>query len=260
MRTFFSSYPWRQVCFADDDPDARADSVADVVLQGMELFIPSSVVPVGGKSQPWFGQSCREASRTKQDCYQAWTEARAARDPHVKHLKKMYNSASRSFKKKISEAKSEFINRIGKKLTHYPSGTRAFWSLAKAIQGNFCRSSFPPLRRSDDTLAHTAKEKAETLATLFASNSTLDDQGKVPPTILCSNSTMCEVKFTQSAVRKALLSLDTHKSNGPDGIPAIVLKTCAPELAPVINASGKLMMVQREEYDVDEDNNPVSTT
>lgn len=26
----------------------------------------------------------------------------------------------------------------------------------------------------------------------------------------------------------------------------------------VINASGKLMMVQREEYDVDEDNNPVS--
>lgn len=30
-------------------------------------------------------------------------------------------------------------------------------------------------------------------------------------------------------------------------------------LLQVINASGKLMMVQREEYDVDEDNNPVST-
>lgn len=26
----------------------------------------------------------------------------------------------------------------------------------------------------------------------------------------------------------------------------------------VLNASGRLMMVQREEYDVDEDNNPVS--
>ncbi|CAG4907437.1 unnamed protein product [Colias eurytheme] len=112
MRAFFSSYPWRQVCFAEEDPDACADYVADVVLQGMELFIPSSVVPVGGKSQPWFGQSCRKASQLKQDCYQAWTEARVAQDPEAKHLKKMYNSASRSFKREISVAKSEFINRI----------------------------------------------------------------------------------------------------------------------------------------------------
>ncbi|XP_045509327.1 uncharacterized protein LOC123704883 [Colias croceus] len=118
MRTFFSSYPWRQVCFADEDPDACADCVADVVLQGMELFIPNSVVPVGGKSQPWFGQSCREASRTKPDRYRNWAEALAAEDPEAKHLKKLYNSASRSLKRKIAEAKSSFINRIGKKLTH----------------------------------------------------------------------------------------------------------------------------------------------
>lgn len=33
-----------------DDPSADANSVADVVLQGMELFVPSFMVPIGGKS------------------------------------------------------------------------------------------------------------------------------------------------------------------------------------------------------------------
>lgn len=33
----------------------RADTIAEVVLQGMELFSPFSTVPIGGKSQPWFG-------------------------------------------------------------------------------------------------------------------------------------------------------------------------------------------------------------
>ncbi|CAG5011737.1 unnamed protein product [Parnassius apollo] len=61
MRSFFASYPWGRVCFSLDDPNVVADSVADVALQGMELFIPSSVVPIRGKSQPWFGLSCKIA-------------------------------------------------------------------------------------------------------------------------------------------------------------------------------------------------------
>ena len=43
------------------------------------------------------------------------------------------------------------------------------------------------------------------------------------------------VKFSTRKVRQTLLPLDTSKPKGPDGIPAIVLKTCAPELAPILN-------------------------
>ncbi|XP_063540969.1 uncharacterized protein LOC134749894 [Cydia strobilella] len=234
MRSFFASYPWRQVCFTPDDPNVVADSVADVVLQGMELFIPSSVVPVGGKSQPWFGRFCKEASRRKQECYQAWVDAAAVRDVKTSALKKKFNFASRSFKRVIARAKSLHIGRIGEKLERLPSGTRAFWSLAKAIQGNFCTPSFPPLHTENDSLAHDAKDKADLLGKLFASNSTLDDGGNAPPTIPRCESYMPDVRFKQSSVRKALLSLVTHKSSGPDGIPAVVLKMCAPELAPVL--------------------------
>ena len=43
--------------------------------------------------------------------------------------------------------------------------------------------------------------------------------------------TMSPIKFSTREVRQTLLQLDTSKSKGPDGIPAIVVKTCAPELA-----------------------------
>ena len=46
---------------------------------------------------------------------------------------------------------------------------------------------------------------------------------------------MSATRFSRRKVRKALLQLNTFKSSGPDGIPAIVLKSCAPELAPVLN-------------------------
>ncbi|XP_013173125.1 PREDICTED: RNA-directed DNA polymerase from mobile element jockey-like, partial [Papilio xuthus] len=234
MRSFFASYPWERVCFKLDDPDAVAVSVSDVVLQGMELFIPSSVVPIGGNTRPWFGQSCKLAARYKQDCYRAWAEASAARDVNTSLLKKKYNFASRSFKRVIAKAKSEHVASIGERLVRLPSGTRAFWSLAKAVQGNFCKPSLPSLRRGDDTLAHTAKEKADLLGSLFASNSTLEDKGCSPPKILCGETFMPEIQFRQRLVRKVLQSLDVNKSSGPDGIPPIVLRTCAPELAPVL--------------------------
>ncbi|CAH2267191.1 jg2924 [Pararge aegeria aegeria] len=153
---------------------------------------------------------------------------------HIRGRSFDFNAASRTYKKAITSARLRHIDRIGQRLVKMPSGTRAFWSLSKAIQGNFCRSTFPPLRKPDDTLAHTAQEKAEILCTLFASNSSLNDGGRTPPSIPRCLSSLCDIRFTQSYVRKALFSLDVNKASGPDGIPAVVLKTCAPELTPVL--------------------------
>lgn len=240
LREFFASYPWRQLCFSSDDPSVCADTVADVLLQGMACFIPNSVVPVGGKARPWFDKSCAEDSKRKRESYLAYTAAQVDRNPNASNLKKEYNAASRAFKRRISRAKFKHISKIGEKLTGFPSGSRAFWSLAKAVQGNFCRSSFPPLRKPDDELVYDAKDKADLLACLFASNSTLDDGGETPPTIPRWESSMPEIRITQKDVRRALLSLDTRKASGPDNIPAIMLKVCAPELVPILTRLFKM--------------------
>ncbi|XP_063636069.1 uncharacterized protein LOC134806671 [Cydia splendana] len=231
LREFYASYPWGQLCFSSDDLDNCAKFVADTILLGMECFVPSTLVRVGNRSQPWFGRACAEARKSKEEAYQAWAAARQVNDRNCSELKKRLNAATRSCKKRIVAAKFEHTRRIGEILVSQPSGSRTFWSLAKAVQGNFCRVSLPSLHKPDDSLAHSAKEKADLLCSLFASNSTLDDGGNTPPTIpQCEYSTrMPEVRFTQSAVRRALFALDVKKSSGPDGIPAVVLKTCAPE-------------------------------
>ena len=46
---------------------------------------------------------------------------------------------------------------------------------------------------------------------------------------------MSPIKFSTRKVWKVLLQLNNSKSGGPDGIPATVLKLCAPELTPVLN-------------------------
>lgn len=234
LREFFSSYPWLQLCFASVDPSICADSIADVVLQGMECFIPNSRVRVGGRSQPWFNRSCADAAKAKRAAYKTWAAASMGKDPKTDELKKRLNAASRLAKKTAKRARCAHISRIGEQLASYPSGSRAFWSLAKAAEGNFCRSALPPLRKPDDSLAHSAKEKADIFGSLFASNSTLDDGGAVPPSLSNCECSMQEIRITQAAVRKVLWTLDERKSSGPDGIPAIVLKKCAPELSPVL--------------------------
>ncbi|XP_062528539.1 uncharacterized protein LOC134200191 [Bombyx mori] len=210
LREFYASYPWGRFCFSSADPDVCADRLKDVVLQGMELFIPSSEVPVGGRSRPWYNNASRDAAHLKRSAYVAWDDARRRRDPNISEERRKYNAASRSYKKVIARAKSEHVARIGERLKSYPSGSRAFWSLAKAAEGNFCRSSLPPLRKSDDSLAHSAKEKADLLVKLFASNSTVDDGGATPPNILRCDSSLPEICFTQCAVRRELRLLDVH--------------------------------------------------
>ncbi|CAH1979320.1 unnamed protein product [Acanthoscelides obtectus] len=85
-------------------------------------------------------------------------------------------------------------------------------------------------------LPFDSKAKAEVLAKIFAANSTMDVPTNAQvPSIQRVPHTMREVTFRHKTVRRVLLSLDINKASGPDLIPAIVLKRCAAELAPVLS-------------------------
>ena len=92
---------------------------------------------------------------------------------------------------------------------------------------------FPSIKNTSGSSSCTPSSKANLFASTFTSN--LDDKKSQPPLYPTSTVTMSPIKFSTSKVRKDLLQLNTSKSSGPDGIPAIVLKSCAPELAPVLN-------------------------
>ncbi|KAJ8736918.1 hypothetical protein PYW07_000189 [Mythimna separata] len=230
MRHFFASYPWQQVCFSSEDPSSCADAISDVVRQAMEYYIPYSDVPVGGSAHPWFNADCAEAEKRKHSAFLAWADARDRKAPDLSSKKRGFNHAAKSYKKALRRARFDRITHIGKKLSAQPSGSRAFWSLAKSVEANFCRPTLPPLVKPDGTLAHTAREKAGLFASLFAHNSRLDTSRATPPSLPHCDSSMSEVRIRNKEVLRALCRLDVNKASGPDGVPAIVLKACAPEL------------------------------
>ncbi|XP_045501381.1 uncharacterized protein LOC123698680 [Colias croceus] len=242
MRNFFAAYPWRQVCFSTNDPSSCADNVIDIIRQGMEYFIPFSDVHIDDKARPWFNADCATAERNKQRAYQAWADARIRKAPDLHEKKKIFNKAAKLSKKALKKARFDHIRHIGHKLTSYPAGSKAFWSLAKVVESNFSRPSIPPLQKPDGTLAHSAKEKAETFAKLFAENSRLDSMNKTPPSIPNCGSVMPDISIRQKDVLHIMRNLDVNKASGPDGIPAIVLRTCAPELSPVLTRLFRLSL------------------
>ena len=243
MRSFFACYPWQPTCFSSSDASLCADAVTDVLRQGMEYYIPFSDVTMSGEARPWFGAECNRADALKHAAYLAWVDARTRKTNDVSQRKRAFNRAAKSCKKVLRRARFDHISRIGNKLASYPAGSKAFWSLAKSVESNFCRPSLPPLLRPDGSLAHSAEEKANLFASLFAESSRLDPGGARPPTSLVEcESSMPNLRIHQKDVRRVLRNLDVNKASGPDGIPAIVLKTCAPELSPILTRLFRLSL------------------
>lgn len=247
MRHFFASYPWRQVCFSSNDPSSSADAIVEVIRQGMEYFIPFSDVPHGHNARPWFNTDCASAEARKESAYQAWVRARDCneRARRVRAKKKAFNSAAKRCKKVIRKARFDHVSRIGARLASYPAGSKQFWSLSKSVESNFCRPTLPPMLRPDGTLAHTATEKANLFASLFAGNSRLDANRANPPTLPHCGAFMPSITIHTKEVRKALQNLDVNKASGPDGIPARLLRVCAPELSPVLTRLYRLSLLTR---------------
>ena len=94
---------------------------------------------------------------------------------------------------------------------------------------------FSTAKNNSGSSSCTPSSKSNLLTSTFASNSNLDDQDFRPTLYPTSTITMSPIKYSTRKVRKVLLRLNTSKSSGPDGIPAIVLKSCAPGLTPVLN-------------------------
>ena len=82
-------------------------------------------------------------------------------------------------------------------------------------------------------MAHDSLDKADFFASHFAASSTIDNSYDKTPLNYPTSSVEMPT-FSTRKVRHALQRLKINKSPGPDKIPAIILKHCAAELAPIL--------------------------
>ena len=222
MRTFYSSYPWVPGCFSSDDLSTCIAALAKVILYGMELYIPSTVVPIGSKSQPWFDTSCKRAVFNKCKAYEIWAEALVTK---VKATKRKYNWTSRYFKWQIAKAIISPKSARSLRATcpeHISFGHSQRRRLVTLARLRFCHYA-------QEMTSWSIRRKRKPIS-LVASNSTLDCLGTTPPTIPRCQGSMLEVNFSQKTVRQALSSLNIQNSSGPDGISPLVLHSSTPDL------------------------------
>ena len=192
----------------------------------MDLFIPSSYKP-GKKSSPkWFNSQCAKAVQHKNHRFQQWKLHQTT------HSRALFLQARNLCSKTINHAKSSFVKRINNNIASCQIGSRSFCRSCLIILLPFF---FSTSKNNSSSSSCTPSSKANLFASIFASNSNLDDQDFEAPLYPTSTIAMSPIKFSTRKVWKVLLQLNTSKSSGPDGIPAIVLKSCAPELAPVLN-------------------------
>ena len=229
LRQYFSDFPWNDYCFRGREPTVCASRITEIILSGMEAYIPFSY-PLTNAKKPWFNHACSNAIRDKE---RAFNRYRRQPTPDSHHA---YICARNRAKSILRSAKNTFIRNKCSELSNSNS-SRSFWHLAKNLSNNFTSSSFPPLFRSDGTIAVSSTDKAELFVETFSSNSTLDDSGAVPPSPPPSNTVMPSIKILSKDVFSTLSGLNVNKAYGPDGVPPVVLKNCASVLTPCL---GKL--------------------
>ena len=112
-------------------------------------------------------------------------------------------------------------------------GLKRFWTYIKYKKNDHVKIG--PLRH-DGVLNDDPKRKAELLNQQFQSAfSQKDDTRNLPEVMLPRDISPAEdVVITENGILKLLLNLKTNKAPGPDDVRPIVLKSLAPEIAPIL--------------------------
>lgn len=224
----YISFQLRDIFSSLSDPSDISQKITEVILSGMEYYIPYTKKTSATTQKPWFSKSCDKARLEKVNAHRTFLQSPSQEN------RQAFNDARNRYNRILSETKNSFNDRIKNKVLSGSNGSKHFWTLAKSIGQNFCKSTFPPLISGEEIIS-TAQGKAELFASQFAENSTLNPPPNAQlPSIPRVAHTMSDIIFKTKKVQKILSSLNIRKASGPDGIPAIVLKKCAPELAPVL--------------------------
>ena len=131
--------------------------------------------------------------------------------------------------RKVREAKKEFEFKLSKECKDNP---KCFWKYVKSKTK--ASTGISPLLTHEGKIAESNIDKAETLNTFFSSVFTKEDTNNMPNLDTASKShgrVIDEVEITVEEVKKRLKSLNPAKAQGPDEIPAKVLKELSEELS-----------------------------
>ena len=183
-------------------------------------------VPIHGKlrqsAAPWWSKALTWEVKHKHGAFKQYCESLSTED-HKRYTEQRNRTTSL-----IRKQRQEYEKMLVENIKVTPS------RLHKYIQSQ--QKVKPKINslRDGNIVTETDEEAAEVLQKYFKSVFVTEGTGPVPqqPCQVDQEDIIEDIDITENMVKKALESLDESKGAGPDGIPSIVLKRCAAELAP----------------------------
>ena len=200
-------------------------TIKDIIHTKMEDCIPKSKTHKNArKTTPtWMNKKNLRLIKKKYKLYKRFLSTNAGRD-YQKYIETR-NECKREVKKSKRQHEKKIVNNI-------KSNPKQFW---KYVQNKLkSTSGISPLDKKDGEKAISDEDKANVLNDFFASVFTKENFNDFPHVeagVYSNGITLTDIRVTQESVKQKLLNLDPNKAQGPDKVPARVLKELSDELS-----------------------------
>ena len=192
-----------------------------ILLHVVELYVPHKTINPY-KDLPWMNRNIKAQMRKRKRLY---NKARCTKSPaDWTQYKIMRNVVNKS----LRQAHEGYCQHLFD--NSFTNNRKRFWSLVKRSHKSY--QSVAPLE-VNNSLKITPTSKAETLGEQFFSVFTRENNS-IPVIPSTQYPPMPNVTFNTKGIESLLKDLKPGKAAGPDEIPTWILKTCAEQIAPVL--------------------------
>ena len=208
LSTYLNNVKWNEE-LNQRSADESWNYLKTTIHKGMDLFIPKVLRRQANKPK-WMTKKVMRLIRTKQRRYNLFMQTRSPENEND------FKKAQKECKKAVRGAKRKFEQLIATN-----GNKRPFNSYITSKTKN--RTGVGPLKVNNETITDD-KQMASVLNQSFCSVFTREDTNNVPFCPQLSNGTIRDIVFDQNEVREKILKLKPGTAQGPDKIPARILK------------------------------------
>ena len=204
----------------------------DTIKQAIDKFVPQK--RISGKCKiPWLSHAAKRQIRRKRRLY------RRAKKENSPEAWNCFRAQRKIAQQALRKSHIDYLNNIFRE-----EGNKGMWSYIKNKKGS--SSGGVGILRDNNKVGIEPRDKAEMLNAQFASVFCTDEPSDPPVLSASPFPQMPKINVVEAGISALLRKLDPRKASGADGIPAVFLKECATELAPMLTAIAQKSLDTKE--------------
>lgn len=227
LNTSIAEVDWLGL-FAENNVNTITLEFCSTLLNVFSQCIPTKIRKIKKKDMPWMTEEIRRALNKRDKLYKKFM-----RD-NTEVNKNLYNLQVNSVRQLITQRKQFCETETLVELENHSNSTKYYWNVIKSLLGKKFVSGIPTLYQDGlSSVFSSDDEKSRAFLSIYTNkfHHDLNFDCGLPCFI---GRTACSLDYIitdYKEVRELLLELDPSKSEGPDGITAMMLRMAAPALA-----------------------------